>query len=65
MTQCRLFLAAFLLQTGLFHMVILLVLLICRTKQRLGPVNRLSVSDTLQGQTGAGILPGMCWETSP
>lgn len=37
------FLAAFLLQTGLFHMVILLVLLICRTKQHLGPVNRLSV----------------------
>lgn len=55
--QCRLFLAGFLLQTGLFHMVILLVLLICRTKQHLGPVNRLSVYDTLQG--GTGILPGI------
>lgn len=51
--QCRLSLAGFLLQTGLFHMVILLVLLICRTKQRLGPVNRLSVYDTLQGETPA------------
>lgn len=49
--QCRLFLAGFLLQTGLFHMVILLVLLICRTKQRSGPVNRCSVYDTLQGET--------------
>lgn len=53
MTQCSLFLAGFLLQTGLFHMVMLLDLLICRTKQCLGPVNRLSVYDTLQGQTPA------------
>lgn len=34
-------------------MVMLLVLLICRTKQCLGPVNRLSVYDTLQGETPA------------
>lgn len=51
MPQSRLFLAGFLLQTGLFHPVMLLVLLTCRTKYHLRPVNRLSVYEALQGET--------------